>query len=257
MTEIFRIVNGSKLYGLDTPESDDDFVAVYVETPETVFSGSHRKSKRYGSGTKKTQPGEEDGIAYSLRHYFALALQGNPSVLAVLFAPESMVISSYVSDDSWPFDPAKMIRENARLFVSMQAAPRFLGYMKNQLDRLTGARTGHIPNRPELVDKYGYDVKYAAQAARLASQGIEYFTMGKITSPMHDTARNECRDIRAGIYTYDEAIDLLLSLEDKLKASIEESNLPEHPDDGTVWKLSRIIHETIWSSTPCADAGCR
>ena len=62
MTEIFRIVNGSKLYGLDTPESDDDFVAVYVETPETVFSGSHRKSKRYGSGTKKTQPGEEDGI---------------------------------------------------------------------------------------------------------------------------------------------------------------------------------------------------
>lgn len=63
---------------------------------------------------------------------------------------------------------------------------------------------------------------------------------------MHDDARNECRDIRAGVYTYDEAINVLLFLEEELKIYIEEANLPEHPDDGTVWKLSRVIHEDIW-----------
>jgi len=41
-----------------------------------------------------------------------------------------------------------------------------------------------VPNRPELVARYGYGIKYASRALRLAYQGLEIVGDGRLTLPM-------------------------------------------------------------------------
>jgi uncharacterized protein len=240
--EIIRITNGSKLYGTDHEDSDDDAIAVFIEPPEYVFS--YRKietAKLYDrKATDRAKPGEVDGVSYSLRHIIKLALDGNPSILTALYAPPNFWLThTPVGAVFMAYGPS---------FTSMKAAPRFEGYMHNQLQRLTGVKTGHIPNRPELVEKYGYDTKYAMSVARLALQGIEYFETGTIHSPMDEPARDLLTSIRTGEFTYGAVVDKIISLGENLKFAIQDSELPAEPDYDAVYKMSRFVHQTWWNT---------
>lgn len=240
-SEIIRIVNGSRLYGTHNEDSDYDYVSIFIESSDVVFSGSNCKTFQIHNRDpeEKNSPGEIDGTAYSLRHFIALCAQGNPSLLAVLFAPEQFWVTSRMPE-------ATMLMENAYLFPSMLAAPRFVKYMENQLARLKGIKTGHIPNRPELVEKYGYDTKYASQIFRLGAQGFEFFKLGTITSPLTAGTINIVRDIRTGKYKLEETLWLIEREFEALIQACEENNLPAEPRFDEIYQLSRTIHESFW-----------
>jgi len=239
--EIIRIVNGSKLYGTQNPESDDDAMAVFVEPREYVFSDRKIETALLHDRhpQAKSSVGEIDGIAHSVRHFIKLALDGNPSILTVLFAPSEFWLNTT--------SPGGLLMNNSELFVSMNAAPRFKGYMHAQMLRLKGIKAGHIPNRPELVEKYGYDVKYAMSVARLAIQGIEFFQTGKIESPMNSMHIDFLTGMRHGSHTYEEAILNIEELEKHLLLEIEKSKLPEKPEYAKIYQLSEEIHNMEWN----------
>ena len=243
MTElILKTQNGSKLYGLDHAESDDDYIGIFVEGPDVLFlGGDHRtESLRETPDGVRNGPGDVDGQAYSVRHFFHLAAKGNPSLLAILFTPNRSIVDST--------ELGRKILASRELFVSAQAAGPFKGYMLAQLDRLTGQRKGHIPNRPELVEEFGYDVKYAQQVARLAFQGIEFLTEGKITLPMPEHEKNICMGIRQGYYSYKACIDLLQMLLSQIGEAASATQLAEKPDMKGIARLSRTIHEQHWKN---------
>ena len=238
--EILRVVNGSKLYGTHHEDSDNDAIAVFVEPPEYVFSKRKIETallhSRHPQG--KAGPGDIDGQAYSVRHFISLVLEGNPALLTILFAPEQYWLNSTPE--------GAMLMANAESFVSMKAAPRFRGYIQNQLGRLKGVKTGHVPNRPELVEKYGYDVKYATAVARLAIQGVEYFYDGVIESPMDAGQINFLKSIRNGSWTYAEVIGIIEGLELDLENAISKSLLPLEPKYDIIYDMSRDLHESYW-----------
>lgn len=237
---IIKIVNGSRLYGTFTTDSDYDYIGVFVEPPEYVFSDRKiETAPLHNRGSQeKTAPGDQDGQQYSLRHFLKLALDGNPSILTAFFAgPEFWEESDAAGELLMSFAPD---------VVSMQAAPRFKGYLKNQLDRLTGVRTGHIPNRPELVEKYGYDTKYAMSVARLALQGIEFFETGRIESPMCASDIKYLQNMRHGLFSYDQCVDDIQKLEMRLYAAIAEDNLPDEPNYERIYCASQEIHQLKW-----------
>jgi hypothetical protein len=238
--EILRIVNGSKLYGTDTAQSDDDFVSIFVESSEDVFMGRYLKTRAFGTTgpQERAKAGDIDGVAYSLRHFIDLTAKGNPSTLALLFAPRDKVVVS--TEQGW------QLLKNRDLFVSQLAVPRFRGYMQSQLLRLTGVKAGHIPNRPEIVEQHGYDTKYASQVARLAFQGIEYIKTGNITLPMPYLERQMVREIRAGRHSYDEAIEYLQTLDEALRRESDNCKLKEHPEWKMLGQLSQSIHINTW-----------
>jgi hypothetical protein len=241
--QILKCQNGSKLYGTDTPTSDDDYMAIFVEPPEYLFSLRQAKTVAlHDRGpNERNFDADVDGIAYPLRHFLKLAMDGNPSILTLLFAqPEHVVDATALG---------QLLLDNKQLFISAKAGPKFLGYMNGQLQRLKGEKKGHIPARPEIVEQFGYDTKYAMQVARLAIQGLEYLTEGKITLPVDSANRELLLGIRNGEHTFEGVIAYLGTLEESLKLIVDGrlSPLKEEPDYEGIYKLSQYIHEEFWN----------
>lgn len=237
---ILKMINGSKLYGLDHADSDDDYVGVFVEDPDVVFMGHSKKttSLRETPDGVRNGAGDVDGVAYSVRHFFHLALKGNPTIITLLFVPNHAIVEST--------EIGRSILSHRDYFVSSKVAAPFRGYMKAQLERLKGQRTGHKPNRPEIVAEHGYDTKYAQQVARLGIQGRELMEFEKISLPMRQSERDLCMRIRNGHYTLEDVLIILENIaEDLFRASLK-TNLPPEPNEKAVAKLSRQIHERYW-----------
>jgi hypothetical protein len=193
--EILRTVVGSGVHGIAIDGTDDhDEMGVYVEPPQCVV-GLYRPATHYVWRSQpegaRSGPGDTDLVMYSLRRYLRLATVGNPTVLLPLYAPAEAVLVCR------PL--GQQLRDLAPAVLSQQAVHRFLGYMNGQRDRLLGRGwRGRVPNRPELVARYGYDVKYASHALRLAYQGLEIVRDGRLTLPMPEPEREQVLRVKRG-----------------------------------------------------------
>lgn len=238
--EIVCISNGSHLYGLNTEESDNDILSIFIEPELVVWSNRSWNTFNLRTPHQTTNPGDLDGYAYSLRHYIKLATQGNPSILTTLFADSNSILH---------IEPiGHLLFQERDLFVSQNAAPRFRGYLLNQIDRFRGIKQGHKPKRPHLVEAFGYDTKYAMHIYRLGLQGIEFLSNGHISCPMFDEGKELCLDIRSGSFTYDEVNDGITQLLLDLDEAISLSELPLEPDYDDIASLSAQMHYEFWDS---------
>ena len=82
------------------------------------------------------------------------------------------------------------LRTLAPSFVARSTGRAFLGYLTNQRRGLTGER--HATRTRELSKLHGYDTKYAMHALRIAYQGIELLSTGRITLPVPEPERPSC-----------------------------------------------------------------
>ena len=207
---ILRVQVGSGVHGTSIAGQDDrDEMGVCLEPPEFVtglarvpngINGAgpsvrfeqyerHTAWDRPGGVANRSGAGDLDVIIYSARKWARLALDGNPTVLLVLFVPDEEVV--------FRNEAGAELAANADRFVSRLAAVRFLGYLRGQKAAMTGQAGAHT-NRPELVAVHGYDTKYAMHALRLGLQGVELLTTGRITLPVPEPHRAYLRSIRKG-----------------------------------------------------------
>ncbi len=98
------------------------------------------------------------------RKWARLALQGNPTVLLLLYLPDEAVVIRT--------DAGEQLQKLAPAFGSRHAGKRFLGYLEAQRQRLVGERGQRDVNRTDLVEQFGYDTKYAMHMLRLGHQGV-------------------------------------------------------------------------------------
>lgn len=244
--EILRTVVGSGVHGIAIAGTDDhDEMGVFIEPPDAVV-GVRRPVDHYVYRTQpegaRSGPGDTDLVMYSLRKYLRLAAKGNPTVLLVLYAPADAVLVCRPLGEQ--------LRALAPAFLSQRAVHRFVGYMHAQRQRLTGeGRRGRVPNRPELVARYGYDVKYASHALRLAYQGLEIARDGHLTLPMPETERERVLAVKRGDVPV--MADVLAELDD-VCGQIERllaaghTPLPPEPDWAAVSDWSSAAHRAHW-----------
>ncbi|MFP5346349.1 MAG: DNA polymerase beta superfamily protein [Actinomycetes bacterium] len=220
--EILRSVVGSGVHGIAIEGTDDhDEMGVYIEPPEWVL-GVERHREDY---IWRTQPegvrsghGDIDLVLYSLRKYLRLAIKGNPTVLLPLFASqESLVVVTPLG---------KELRELRAAFLSRRAVERFLGYMRSQHERMLGQSRRNVPNRPELIVKCGWDVKYGSHALRLAHQGFEIASTGSLTLPMPDRERARVLAVKRGDVARTEVSAEISRLETAVRALLDEDRSP-------------------------------
>lgn len=113
---------GSKAYGTDTPESDEDFKGCAI--PPAVYF--HGFSKKFEQAESK----DPDCVIYDIRKFCGLAADCNPSLIEVLFADDRDIVEVKSS--------GYRLLESRDLFLSKKAKHTFSGYAHSQLKRIQG-----------------------------------------------------------------------------------------------------------------------
>lgn len=238
---ILRARVGSELFGVSTGDGDRDEMGICIEPPSCVIGLEEFEQYQFRTQPDgvRSGPGDLDLTIYSLRKWARLTAQGNPTVLLLLFVPDEYLANPFssVTRNYWT---GCQLQRRKDLFISKDCGRRFLGYLQSQKDAMLGLRAKKT-NRPELVDVYGYDTKFAYHAIRLGLQGIELLETGHITLPMSDPHRSTLIELRKGAYSRQYALDWIDDLQDRLAVLTETVDLPEHAD---MIKLNRWLMDT-------------
>ncbi len=234
---------GSTVHGVTVDSADDrDEMGICIEPPEYVVG-----LRRFEQWVYRTQPegarsgpGDIDRTVYSLRKWCRLALAGNPTVMLLLHVPESQcgIIE----------EPGRQLRANKPWFASRRAGRAYLGYMERQRDRMTGERGQMRVNRPELIEQYGFDTKYAGHVLRLGYQGIEFLETGALTLPMPEAERQRILAVRTGSVPFEEVLAEADELRSRLEELVQSSPLPEHADGDAVNAFLADTYRAWWAS---------
>lgn len=253
---ILRGLVGSTVHGLSVDDGNDDRdeMGICIEPIEYVLLQNFEQliyrtaAIREGNPNARSRAGDLDLTIYSLRKWTKLALDGNPTILTLLFTPDrELVVQDRLGE---------RLRQLAPAFASKRAGGRFLGYLTSQKMRLTGERGGKDVRRPELESKYGYDTKYAMHALRLGFQGVEYMSTGKITLPMPGEHMAICRAVRGGNVPLSTVVNIAETLELRLKELKEDGPLPSQPDFHAVEKFVRDCYFGSWLREEFPDMHC-
>lgn len=234
---------GSTVHGVGVNDQDDrDELGICVEPPEYVIG--LRRFEQYEQRTQpqgvRSGPGDLDRVVYSLRKWTRLAVQGNPSILIPLFVP----ITDVVYATSLGVD----LRADPSWLLSRQAGLRFLGYLDSQRRKLRGERGTRL-HRPELIERYGFDTKFAYHMVRLGLQGVELLRTGRLTLPMPEPDRSWLRALRVGEHTLAEALTRAEELEHELRRLVNSptlSSLRDRPDHAVVNEFLVRSYESHW-----------
>lgn len=259
-TKLLEVVVGSTVHGtsVDDGLEDLDLMAVVLEEPDltlgfgekTTFVASNatevdifRPKDTWVERTKpegvRSEAGDVDYVAYGLRKYLKLALSGNPSVLLALFVQGKHVrISTKAGEE---------LRALAPSIVSRKVYATFKGYMHQQRQRMLGLAGQKNCTRPELVEKYGYDTKYAGHVIRLGLQGVEILRTGRLELPMREMDRALVVNVRTGKYELDWVNQTALLLEKELDVALSTSKLPDEPDYEKLqeWCVKTYLEEYV------------
>lgn len=241
-TPILEVIVGSTLHGtaVDDGLEDLDMMAIVVERPRQFvgFSPDDTWVHRTKPQGVRSEAGDTDLAVYGLRKYLHLALKGNPTILLALFAKEPFIKRYDVR--------GLQLQALAPYIVSKQCYWPWKGYMKQQHERLLGLRGQRNVTRPELVNRYGYDTKYAGHIVRLGLQGEEILTTGKMTLPMPQEQRDLCIKIRTGGFTLAAVSEIIIDVEQCIEAAFNKSELRLHPDREAVQKWMLRTYLTAW-----------
>ena len=242
--EILRTLVGSGVHGIAIEGTDDrDEMGVFIEPVDHVIgTGASMDTVVYRTKPEgvRSEPGDLDLSLYSLRKYLRLATKGNPTALLPLFAPlESVLVVT---------EHGAVLREIRKSFLSKQAVERFLGYMYSQHERMMGrGRQGRVPNRPELIEKHGWDVKYGAHALRLAFQGYEICLTGNLTLPMPEDLRERVLAVKRGEVSQAEVSHEIIGFTQTTKQVLKNGTpLPDEPDWDVIGEFSIDAHLRHW-----------
>lgn len=159
MKTICRIVAGSRLYGLDAPESDTDTRGVFLNTAAGDILGLSRRDNFKVAG--------EDTLLLEFRHYMGHLRKSNTSSIELLFADGFEVLT----------DEFGRVRDNRLSFIdSDRFYSSLIGYIHNERRLANGERTGELGGkRKAQLDRHGFSPKNFSHLLRLAHCGEVFF----------------------------------------------------------------------------------
>ena len=123
---ILEAFSGSKFYGTDTPDSDSDYIGIYM-LPRQILLGMEKMDELDLSTNKtnsKNTSEDEDIKYYSIQKFFQIAYKNGPNAVEMLFTPKKKIIKS---SETW-----ELITDNYDLFVSQRVFKSMFGYALTQ-----------------------------------------------------------------------------------------------------------------------------
>ena len=223
----YEVIMGSFAYGVSSDASDTDVYVFCIPPKSIIFPHT---SGKFIFGYDKTVPGnfeqfqqhhiidkekkkEYDFSIFNIAKYFRLCADGNPNMIDSLFVPLRCVTHSTAI--------GTLVRERRFDFLSKKCWHTFKGYAYSQMHKMD------IKNpegkRKEMVEKYGYDVKYAYHLVRLLNEIEQILLEGDLDLERN---REQLKAIRRGEWTVKEVKEYFSTKEKDLEALYVMSELP-------------------------------
>ncbi|OMH32767.1 DNA polymerase beta superfamily protein [Motiliproteus sp. MSK22-1] len=229
----YEVVMGSIAYGVAEDKSDMDVYGFAIPPRDWVFphlrgempgfdeaGPSFEQIQQHHMLDKSARAGkgqEYDLTVYSIVKYFRLLLENNPNIIDSLFVPRNCILYST--------SIGEMVREQRHIFLHKGCWPRFKGYAYAQVNRMKSKQA--VGKRKEVIDEYGYDLKFAYHVVRLLNEVEQILIEGDL-----DLARNkeQLKAIRRGEWSLDRVEEYFVEKEKQLEKLYFESTLPVEPD---------------------------
>jgi predicted nucleotidyltransferase len=211
---ILAVVVGSRAYGLAGPGSDHDRRGVYA-APTRLFWQLDKPP------THLDGPGEEQ-FSWEIERFCTLALQGNPTVLEVLWSPLRTQVT--------PHGEALLAARSA--FLSRRVAETYGAYARDQLKRVAARRerTGETNH------------KQAMHMIRLLLAGAHVLRTGEILVDV-TPLRDRLLAVKHGDVPWEAVTGWAGELLDDLAAAARATTLPTEPDRAAVDQLLYAVRE--------------
>lgn len=208
---ILEGITGSRAYGLDTESSDTDIKGIYVAPTDKVLSLG------WDSKHSTVDHVEPDWVYHEVQKYMKLAMNGNPTVLEMLFLDGYTILTKQ----------GKMLVDNRHLFLSNAVRNSYGGYALSQARKLNARGGTYGSGRSNRYEKH------TRHCFRLLYQGRELLETGKLTVRVTPSMREELFAI--GKLTPNEIIDRFEAEFTSLDGI--KSVLPDKPDIDAINKI--------------------
>lgn len=241
---VHLFVGGSELHGAKVHGTDDlDIYGVYLEPSERILGLELFEHFVWSTAAQgeRNGPADIDITLYSLRKLAGLLCKGNPTALNFLFSFNAFVGEDVKRALFW----GELSAQLKKHVISKSASKQFMGFVDAQMGRLLGTRgRGKKGQRPELEEKFGYDVKAGMHAIRLLHECIELMFRHTITFPRPE--KELLIEVRTGGWSLDKLSTEVNRLFVELKDQRERSSLPENPNRQAVSRLISDAYLAHW-----------
>lgn len=233
---VYEVQMGSVAYGVSQDTSDIDVYAICVPPKTVVFphltgeiEGFGKQKKRFGVFQQHHIPDhnangkEYDVCVYNIIEYFQLCMNNNPNMVDSLFVPDFCVLHST--------EVGNHIRTHRKMFLSKKSWNSFKGYSFAQLHKaMTKNPEG---KRREIVERYGWDVKFGYHVVRLLDEAEQILTFGDLDL---QRSREHLKAIRAGEVSFEQVKQHFEQKEKSLEELYHSSTAVPYTADESVIK---------------------
>jgi predicted nucleotidyltransferase len=230
----YETIMGSSAYGVSNNDSDLDVYGFTIPPKGIVFPHTQGYIKGFGKQPPnfkvwqqhhlKDNGKEYDFAVYNIVDYFSLCMDNNPNMIDSLFTRDQSVSHSTKI--------GKMVKDNRHLFLHKGAWHRFKGYSYSQMKKISNRNaTG---KRAELIEQFGYDVKFAYHCVRLLNECEQILMTGDIDLMQNN---DQLKEIRAGGWSFNQLQEYFDQKERNLEELYVKSDLQKYPDEDRIKAL--------------------
>ncbi|MFC7546904.1 DNA polymerase beta superfamily protein [Plantactinospora sp. GCM10030261] len=211
---VLSVVVGSRAYGLHGPDSDHDRRGVFV-APTRAFWRLDKPP------THLDGPAQEQ-FSWEIERFCRLAMQGNPTVLEVLWSP---LVETVTVD-------GRRLLAAREAFLSRRVAETYGGYARDQLNRVAARRrrTGETNH------------KQAMHMLRLLIAGAHLLRTGEVLVDVAPV-RDQLLTVRRGALPWERVTAWAAELQADLADAAAATRLPALPDRERVDRLLVAVRE--------------
>lgn len=234
----YLTIMGSQAYAVNNDDSDLDLYGWCIPPKDMIFPHLRGEIPGFGLQVQKFEQFQQHGVIekdhnkeydlniYSIVKYFQLVMENNPNMIDSLFTDETCALKSTKISNH--------VRDNRKTFLSKKAWHTFKGYAYAQMKKMRTKEHNPEGKRFHMIEKYGYDVKFAYHVVRLLNE-VEMILIDHDL----DLRRNndQLKEIRAGLWTMDQIEAYFLMKERALEETYVKSTLRHKPDEPAIKKI--------------------
>ena len=247
---LLKTLAGSRAYGLETPESDYDYHAVFITpTSELLALGNTPKGQTWDESK------DVDLQTWELGRFLFLATKCNPTILETFVAPIVDEKSPNLLQAFQRITSEELRALLPHILTRRRVRDAFRGYAHNQRIKLFKDPNSDL-GAPKISDRTW---KFATQYVRVLIQGEHLLRteelivdVGLYPSMVRyawgaSSARPLLMKIREGNYSIGHVINMASILEEKLEEAYVSSSIPDEPNLEPVNDFLLRMRKEFWN----------